>query len=85
MRFFICLICLFLSSCFTIPPKDNIITIQGILPHQPTSVAPLRNPVSHITEIPQPQTLVDKYRYTRECMINYSWGRGYTVREAFNN
>lgn len=74
-----------LQGCFTIPPKDDIVSIGAILPSRPTVIKPLNSPIIYIKEYKQPQTFMDKLHYLNTCMVNYSWGRGWNNKTNFEN
>ena len=74
-----------LQGCFTIPPIDQINTTYSTLPSTPTPIAPLSTPQTTVSQINRPQTLNDKLKYLNTCMINYSWGRGWTDKTNFTD
>jgi hypothetical protein len=88
--FYIALICISLTGCFTVPGKDRIVTTIGYIdsiesPNCYPAIKPLSRPVDRVEYIPADQSLKSKFNYIHECMINYSWGRGWTDRQNFNN
>ena len=78
----------FISGCFTVPGKDRIVTTQFILIGDPNHVQPLRplkHPIDRVEYILADQSFRSKLNYINQCMINYSWGRGWTDRQYFQN
>jgi hypothetical protein len=78
------IVSLILTGCIIVPPIDKITSIDSQLPGEPTVIRPHR-PYVHIEQIDQPQTLSNKINYLNTCMINYSWGRGWTDRTTFSD
>jgi hypothetical protein len=78
------IISLILTGCITVPPIDKITSIDSQLPGEPTIIRPHR-PCVYIEQIDQPQTLSSKINYLNTCMINYSWGRGWTGKTTFSD
>jgi hypothetical protein len=76
---------LLLSGCFTVPGKDRIITIDSYVDGNSGCIRPLNHPIERVEYIPADQTLKSKVHYIDDCMINYSWGRGWTDKQDFQN
>ena len=76
---------LLLSSCFTIPGTDRIVVIDSYINKNTSCVQPLPHTVDRIEYIPADQSLSSKVHYIDQCMINYSWGRGWTSKQDFQN
>jgi len=68
---------LFLTSCFTIPGKDRIVTVDSYINEDISCIRPLSRPIDTVEYIPADQSLRSKINYINQCMINYSWGRGW--------
>jgi hypothetical protein len=84
------LFCLLLTGCFTVPGKDRITTTVGYIdniegPGCYAPIRPLASPITTVTYIPADQSFKSKVNYVRQCMINYSWGRGWTDKQNFTN
>lgn len=76
---------LFLSGCFTVPGKDRFVYIDSFVNEDLGCIRALPKPVEHLEYIPADQSLKSKFNYIQQCMINYSWGRGWTNRQDFKN
>jgi|694.fasta_scaffold02170_48 hypothetical protein len=72
------------TGCITVPPTDKITSIDSQLPKEPTAIQP-HTPYVYVEQIDQPQTLSSKINYLNTCMINYSWGRGWTGKTTFSD
>jgi hypothetical protein len=83
--FLLVLSTLFLSGCFTVPGKDRIVIINSFVNENLGCVRPLKQPINRVEYIPADQTLKAKVHYINQCMINYSWGRGWTDEQNFKN
>jgi hypothetical protein len=84
------LICFLLTGCFTVPGKDRVVTIIGYVdniegPGCYAPIKPLRRPIDKVSYIPADQSLKSKLTYLQDCLINYSWGRGWTDKQNFEN
>jgi hypothetical protein len=78
------IVSLILTGCITVPPTDKITSIDSQLPNEPTAIQP-HTPYVYVEQIDQPQTLSSKINYLNTCMINYSWGRGWTGKTTFSD
>jgi hypothetical protein len=78
------IICLGSTCCVTVPPIDRITSFDSRLPKEPTVVKPC-TPIVYVEQINRPQTLLSKINYINTCLINYSWGRGWTDKATFSN
>jgi hypothetical protein len=76
---------LYLSGCFTVPGKDRIVTVDSCVNNNLGCIHPLNHPIERVEYIPADQSLKSKVHYIDQCMINYSWGRGWTDRQDFKN
>jgi hypothetical protein len=76
--------CISVAGCVTVPPVDKITSIESVLPRTPTAIQP-QEPVTRVEQIDRPQTLSSKIDYINTCLINYSWGRGWTDKTQFSN
>jgi hypothetical protein len=74
-----------LSGCFTVPGKDRVIEVNSFVNEDLGCIKPLKNPVDRVEYIPADQSLKSKVHYIRQCMINYSCGRGWTDEQNFKN
>lgn len=66
----------FLTGCFTVPGTDRVITVDSYV-NRSLDIQPLSKPINNIAYIPADQSLRSKLHYINQCMINYSWGRGW--------
>jgi len=76
---------LFLSGCFTVPGKDRVIVIDSYVNRDLGCIRPLKKPITKVEYIPANQSLKSKANYINQCMINYSWGRGWNNEQNFKN
>jgi hypothetical protein len=76
---------LFTSGCFTVPGKDRIITVNSYVNQDMGCIRPLDRPIEQVEYIPADQSLKSKVHYLDQCLINYSWGRGWTDKQDFQN
>jgi len=72
-----------LLGCFTVPGNDRIVTIRYIPDQHFNYIHPLNRPIDQVEYIPANQSFHSKLNYINECMINYSWGRGWNNRQDF--
>lgn len=73
------------TGCFTIPGRDRIITFDSYVNQNVSCIRPLSKPVEQVEYIPADQSFKSKLNYINQCMINYSWGRGWNNRTDFQN
>ena len=74
---------LLLTGCFTVPGKDRIITVNSAVNEDLGCIKILPKPVEYEEYIPADQSLKSKFNYINQCLINYSWGRGWTSTQDF--
>jgi len=83
--FLLMLSTLALSGCFTVPGNDRIVTVNSFVNEDLGCIKPLGKPIDRVEYIPADQSLKSKVHYIDQCMINYSWGRGWNNRTDFQN
>jgi hypothetical protein len=76
-------LCLF--GCFTVPGDDRIITVNSFVNEDLGCIRPLCNPIDRVEYISANQSLKSKINYINRCMINYSWGRGWSDEQDVKN
>ena len=75
---------LILTGCFTVPGKDKIVIIDSYINTSVGPINPLSKPIEQIEYIPSDQSLKSKVHYINQCLINYSWGRGFNCSNPQN-
>jgi hypothetical protein len=73
------------SGCFTVPGRDRIVAVNSFVNEDLGCIKPLGKPIDRVEYIPADQSLKSKVHYIDQCMINYSWGRGWTNEQNFKN
>lgn len=76
---------IFLTGCFTVPGRDKIITFDSYVNRNVSCIQPLSKPISITTYVPADQSFKSKLNYINQCMINYSYGRGWNNCTNFQN
>jgi hypothetical protein len=72
-----------LAGCFTVPGRDRVITVTGVVNEDLGCIKVLPKPIEREEYIPADQSLKSKINYVNQCLINYSWGRGWTSKQDF--
>ena len=76
---------LLFQGCFTVPGKDRIITVSSFVNQDLGCIKPIQQQPGKVEYIPADQSLKSKINYIEKCANNYSWGRGWTDRQDFQN
>jgi len=76
--FLLILSTLSLFGCFTVPGKDRVVEVNSFVNEDLGCIKPVGKPIDRVEYIPADQSLKSKVHYIDQCMINYSWGRGWT-------
>ena len=74
-----------LAGCFTVPGRDRLVSVNSYVNEELGCIHPLNHSIDRVEYIPAEQSLKSKIHYIDQCMINYSWGRGWTDRQDFKN
>jgi len=76
---------IFLQGCFTVPGTDRITTVTSCVNEDLGCIRPRNKLTERVEYIPANQSFKSKVNYLHDCLINYSWGRGWTNKQNFEN